>query len=147
MARIEQAIVIPAPLEDVFAFASDYRKWGDWFEGVSEFTPITTITEGNGARYAYKARLLGISVGVETEIHDFRRNEGWKGVATKGVAAQTFWTFRPEGDGTRFTYALEYDLPIPLLGPLVDSMFMKRQWKRIIAKSLENLNRQFIGGS
>jgi len=59
----------------VFAFASEWRTWPDWFEGVSDFRPTTEVLRGNGARYAYRARLMpGIWASVETEIHDFEED-------------------------------------------------------------------------
>jgi hypothetical protein len=95
------------------------------------------------ARYAYRARVMGFSAPVETEIHDFVRNRGWTGVSTKGIAARTYWTFEPIGDATKFTYAMEYQMPIPLLGPLLDSWFARPQWQKIVERSLNNLKRHF----
>jgi uncharacterized membrane protein len=144
MARLERSIVIQVPVEEVFAYAADWQKWSDWFEGVSDFKPTTQITQGNGARYAYKARMMGVSAKVETEVHDFVKNRGWTGVATRGMPHRTRWIFEPEGGGTKFTYVLEYRLPVPLVGPLVDSLFMQPQWERIVEKSLENLKKHFF---
>ncbi len=39
MARIETTTLIKAPLPQVFKFVSDWQKWADWFEGVSDFKP------------------------------------------------------------------------------------------------------------
>jgi len=144
MTRIEHSVIIQAPVEQVFSYAADYQKWTEWFEGVSDFKATTPVTQGNGARYAYKARLMGVPASVETEIHDFVYNGGWTGVATKGMPHRTHWVFKPVGDGTKFTYALEYHLPVPLLGSLLDSLFMKPQWDRIIQKSLNNLRQHFL---
>ena len=69
MTRIERSIFIPAPVKNVFNYATDWRKWSEWFEGVSDFRPTTAVTKGSGARYGYKARIMGISAKVETEIH------------------------------------------------------------------------------
>lgn len=143
MTRIESSIDIAAPVEEVFAFASDWKHWEDWFEGVSDFRPTTAVEQGSGARYAYKARMMGISVNVETEIYDFVQNAGWRGVATKGIPHKTYWIFEPVGNSTKFTYALEYKLPLPLVGFLLDSLIMKLQWDRIISNSLKNLRDHF----
>jgi len=62
MTHIEQSVIIPAPVEQVFSYAADYRTWTEWLQGVSEFKATTAITQGNGARYAYKARVIGLSV-------------------------------------------------------------------------------------
>ena len=144
MTRIESCVQIPAPVNDVFPYVSDYRKWEEWFEGVSDFKPTTNTTKGNGTRYAYKAKMMGLSVNVETEIFDYIENRGWKGKATKGMPHTTLWIFEPEDNGTKFTYSLEYEINIPLIGNWLDNKFMKPQWERIIGNSLENLKKMFI---
>lgn len=129
-------------MDKVFNYASDYQKWQEWFEGVSNFKPTTESTKGNRTRYAYKAKMMGFIVGLETEIHDFVENKGWTGVSTKGMPHQTFWNFESVDSGTKMTYALEYALDIPLIGKWLDNAFIKPQWEKIISKSLEiyNLN-------
>jgi hypothetical protein len=143
MTRIGASAIVPAVPEDVFRYASDWQKWSDWFEGVSEFRATTEVTRGNGARYAYKARLLGLDAEVETEITDFIEGRGWKGVARKGIPHTTYWLFEPVDGHTRFTFAQEYRIPIPILGELLDVALVRRQWRRIIAASVENLRRHF----
>src|SRR3990172_5637720 len=143
MTRIESSIDIAAPIDEVFAFASDWKHWEDWFEGVSDFRPTTAVEQGSGARYKYKARIMGISVRVETEIHEFVQNAGWRGVATKGMPHKTYWKFESMGNSTKFTYALEYKLPLPLIGFLLDSLIMRPQWEKIIGSSLKNLRDRF----
>lgn len=145
MTHIEHTVLIQAPVEKVFSYAADYRTWSEWFEGVSDFKSTGTISQGNGARYSYKAQLLGVSAAVETEIHDFEVNRGWKGTATKGMPHRTQWIFERVDEGMRFTYILEYQMPVPLLGPILDSLFMKPAWKKLIQKSLNNLAAHFRG--
>lgn len=145
MTRIERSVLINANIQDLFAYVSDYRYWSDWFEGTSGFRVTSEIERGSGAWYRYRAWLFGIPAIVETEIHDFVENGGWKGVSTRGMPHRTEWIFEPAGDQTRVTYALEYSIPVPLLGPVLDSMFMKRKWTTIIEKSLENLKIKFSG--
>jgi uncharacterized protein YndB with AHSA1/START domain len=144
MTYIEYSVTIEAPIERVFNYAADYQKWSEWFEGVSDFKPTTKINQGNGARFAYRVRVMGFSAAVETEIHDFVRNKGWTGVSTKGLAARTHWTFEPIGDATKFTYTMEYQMPIPLLGTLLDSWFARPQWQKTVERSLNNLKRHFL---
>jgi hypothetical protein len=81
-------------------YAADYQKWPSWFEGVSDFEATTSVTQGNGARYAYRARMMGVSATLETEVHDFQQNRGWRGVATRGMPHRTQWAFAPVAHGT-----------------------------------------------
>lgn len=145
MTRIERSVLINSDIRDLFAYVSDYRYWSDWFEGTSGFRVTSKKERGNGARYRYKAWLFGIPAIVETEIYDFVENAGWKGISTRGMPHRTEWIFEPDGDHTRFTYALEYRIPVPLLGPVLDSLFMKKKWTSIIEKSLSNLKIKFSG--
>jgi uncharacterized membrane protein len=139
MTRIERSVDIDAPVEDVFAFASDWKNWTKFFVGVSDFGVTTETQRGNGARYLYKASLMGMKAMVETEIHDFVENERWTGIATRGIPHKTHWLFKPVDGGTHFTYILEYRLPIPLIGGLLNCLFLRPQWEKILEKSLANL--------
>ncbi len=139
MFDVERSVRIQAPVEKVFEYASDWRRWSDWFEGVSDFQPTTGRLRGNGARFRYRARALGIALTVETEIRDFTENRGWMGVATRGLPHKTHWDFKASNGSTVFTYRLEYRLPVPLIGAVLHSLAMKREWTRIIERSLGNL--------
>jgi hypothetical protein len=143
MKRIEASVEINAPVVEVFAFASDWRRWEDWWKGVTKFRPTTEIERGNGTRYAHKSWVAGMTLNLETEIHDFAENVGWRGVATKGPPHRTQWVFEAKGDKTRLTYILEYDLPWPVLGSILDSVLMRRGWQRRLERSLGNLKRHF----
>ena len=139
MSKIEGSVIVDTPIEKVFELASDWRRWPEWFEGVSDVIAIGDVDRGNGARYAYRVRVMGIPAKVETEIHNFVENEGWTGIGTKGLPHKTRWIFEAQGQTTKFTYILEYTVPLPLLGALLDRFLIRREWRRIIDKSLKNL--------
>jgi len=139
MTEIEKSVLIGAGVEKVFQFAADYRNWPKFFEGVSGFGAISETKRGNGTRFVYKAKMLGVNASVGTEIRDFVENKGWTGVSFKGMAHKTQWIFSEADGKTRFTYILSYRLPLPLLGGLLDRAFMKPAWERIIECSLRNL--------
>jgi len=143
MTKIEDSVVIDAPVDVVFGYASDWRRWPDWFEGISDVRSTSEVSRGTGARYAYRVRVLGLPASVETELHDFVEGQGWTGVGTRGLPHRTQWRFEAHGESTRFTYGLEYRLPPPLLGPVVDALFGEREWRGIIRRSLSNLQKHF----
>jgi uncharacterized membrane protein len=144
MIRVEHSVVIQAPVEQVFRYTADYQKWPEWYEGVSHVTPTTVVSYGNRAPYAYKVRVLTVSVTVETEIHDFVQNQGWTGISTGGIPHTTTWIFEPIGSTTKFTHAVEGHMPIPLLGSLCDSWFLRPQWIKIVRRSLNNLTQRVL---
>jgi len=48
MTRIEKSIVINKPVDEVFLYVSDWEKWSDWFEGVSDFRPTAKKRKETG---------------------------------------------------------------------------------------------------
>lgn len=142
MTRVEDTIVVPAPIREVFQYASDWQTWEHWFDGVSRFRPTSEITRGDGASYSYTARVFGIPSSVETEIRDFVEDKGWKGTARKGMAHTTTWAFESIGERTRVTCALEFHVSAPVFGALLDS-FLRYRWRQILDASLKNLRHHF----
>lgn len=144
MTKIEDSVIIDAPIEAVFAYASDWCRWPEWFEGLTDVRSTSEIVRGTGARYAYRVRVLGLPARVETELRDFEEGRGWTGVGTRGLPHRTHWRFETEGRSTRFTYGLEYRLPPALLGAVLDALLAKREWRGIIRRSLANLREHFL---
>jgi hypothetical protein len=143
MTKMSSTVEIRASLEDVWAYASDWRRWEEWWEGVSDFRPTTELCRGNGTRYRYRAWIAGVKLTLETEISEFVEKVGWRGSVTKGPPHRTQWIFEGDGPRTRLTYILEYSLPVPLLGGLLDSVIMRPGWQKRLDASLDKLKQHF----
>jgi uncharacterized membrane protein len=141
MTEIKRSILIKAPVEKVFKFASDYKKWPVFYEGVSDFKPITETTYGNGTRYVYKAKIFGMNATVGTEITQFKENEGWIGKSFKGFGHRTEWVFKKSNGNTEFTHGMRYKVPWYMGGKLSDIQLLKPAWIKIIETSLQNLKK------
>jgi len=68
MTEIKKSILINATVSKVFEFASNYQKWPEFFVGISDIRPITTITSDTGARFLYKVQLMGLKMTVGSEF-------------------------------------------------------------------------------
>ena len=111
MTEIKRNIIIEAPVNKVFEYAADYKNWSKFFEGVSDFKPITAVTRGSGSKYIYKAKALGMNITVGTEVQQFKENEGWIGKSFKGMEHSTQWIFEKSNSNTEFTFIQRYKLP------------------------------------
>lgn len=141
MTEIKRNIIIEAPVNKVFEYAADYKNWSKFFEGVSDFKPITPVTRGSGSKYIYKAKALGMNITVGTEVQQFKENEGWIGKSFKGMEHSTQWIFEKSNSNTEFTFIQRYKLPFYLGGKLFDKMFAEPVWINIIEHSLQNLKK------
>lgn len=143
MQRVEHTTIVDAPIDEVFAYASNWRLWSDWFHGFSDCRPLTEVERGDGAVYEYTMRALGFPFRLQTEIQNFTENTGWSGIGKKGVPHRTTWVFEASGDRTEFTYVAEYALPIPILGSVFCFLFFNPEWRRILKKSLDQFSAHF----
>ncbi len=139
MTEIKRSIKIEAPVSKVFEYASDYLNWPEFFKGVSDFKPITETTRGDGTRFTYKVKMMGMKVTVGTELQQFRENDGWIGKSFKGMEHKSQWIFEKSNGNTEFTYILSYKFP---MGRFLDNKFMQPTWIKIIESSLANLKRR-----
>src|SRR4030042_5855260 len=141
MTEIKKTIMIDAPVSKVFGYASNYLKWSEFFEGLSDVKPLTETTHDNGAKFIYRVKMMGMKVTVGTEFQQFKENEGWIGKSFKGLEHQTQWIFKDLNGSTEFTYIQKYVLPIYFGGKFIDKLFLQPTWIKIIDKSLQNLKR------
>ncbi len=144
MTTVASQVLIRVPLPEVFEVASDWRHWAEWFAGTSVFCPLGEPARGTGARYAYRARVLGMAWPVETEISDFVENSGWTGVSRRGPEHRTSWRFTAEGADTRFVFSMDYR--IPLLPGWLDRLLVRPMWQQLVEQSTRNLKRRLEAG-
>ena len=139
MTKVEASLEINKPVKQVFAYASDWKHWAEWREGVSDLKPTTETDRGNNTRYAYKALVGCLKFNLETEIHYFKENVGWQGIVRTGLPHKMQWQFENKASKTNVTYIIEYSPPWFLIGPLLNFFIIKPTWQRMVEKTLNNL--------
>jgi hypothetical protein len=143
MARIQKSIVIEVPVEEAFEFAVDWRNATRFYEGAFDLKPVTEKTKGNGARFTCKAKNpIAGGISYEVEYSDFVENVGWTATGVKGPRFVERWSFeRLDGrpGATRVIYDMSYDVPVPIVGRLIDVLASEPLWTKRVEKSLRNL--------
>ena len=141
MTRIEKSVIIGAPPDKVYAFATDWRNITRYFGYVHEINPATEKTAGEGARFAVRLKFLGRMMNSEWEFTEYVENEGITFITPlMGVRAIKRWRFIAEEDSTRVNFSLEYKL-WPVFGPLIDVLYIKGYWDKLSKKLVQNLKR------
>jgi len=130
LGEISKSIVIDASAEEVFEFTGDWRFF---------WQPTTEKTEGEGARFSYTTKELGIDFDIETEIIRVSLNEKrvWKTVSGADIEAQ--WFFEPLNGSTKTTYIIDYDLPIPIIANIIDVLLVRERREIWVEDMLQNL--------
>lgn len=130
MPRIESSIVIAAPRDAVMAVARDNESFPEFMADVRSLKVLEKSADGSRvvSDWVGVVPKFGTSIRwVEEDLWDdaagtctFRQLKGdYK--RFEGV-----WTFTPEGEGTtRFSSVVDYEIEIPLVGPLIKTIIKK----------------------
>lgn len=134
MPQIESSILIDAPREAVIATARDNEAFPEFMADVASLVVKERSEDG--------LRLITDWVGIvpkfgvkvrwsEEDIWDLEAGTcTFRQVSGDYKKFEGVWTFTAEGpNATRFTNVLDYELEIPLVGPLIQA---------IIKKTMEN---------
>jgi ribosome-associated toxin RatA of RatAB toxin-antitoxin module len=140
MPHIENEVTIAAPLARVYALAKDAESFPKFMPNVESVTVIERSADGSRA----VADWVGVAPEFKLKIR-WTEEDLWDDAAhvcrfrmLKGdySAYAGTWTFAalPDG-GTQFSSAFDYELEIPLIGPLL---------KKVIAKLMHGNTQEIL---
>ncbi|MER3483554.1 MAG: cyclase [Meiothermus sp.] len=125
MPIVQSELFIPKPPAEVYAAAKDLEGLKPYLKDVESLKVLEV--DGNHSKSDWVAVAMGKKVHwVEDEVwfDDELRNtfSSSQGDFDKYQGA---WNFRPEGDGTKVTLDLEYELNIPIFGGILQKLVLK----------------------
>lgn len=124
MATFTRSISIKAPVAEVFDYWKDPSNWPEVWPSMVAVNDLVLTPDGVGTSDAWVYKMAGVKLegtGVFTGFEPNRRIEQ----KTSGAIESRFvWTFEPEADGTWMTADVEYEIPIPVLGKLVEKFVL-----------------------
>lgn len=119
--HVERTFTVSKPIEDVFAYLSDFTNTEEWDPG----TVSTTRTSGDGGlgtTYANRSQFVGreVELAYETIGYDPPMFFACRGT-NKTATATDSMTFTRDGDRTQINYRADFDFRgvVKLLAPLV----------------------------
>ena len=128
MATSLKSISINAPVEKVFAFVENPANIPDLWPSLLEAKNIVMMENG-GYQYDWLYKMAGMKVEGSTKTVEYIKNEKIVDQTLKGVDSKFTWTFKPEQDTTNVTLGVEYTIPVPVLGRLAESVFVRQNEK------------------
>ncbi|MGH2376007.1 MAG: type II toxin-antitoxin system RatA family toxin [bacterium] len=122
MASVEASTVIRAPLDRVYALAKDVERFPQFMPDLESVTvlerlPGGTVTQWVGVVQGRKIRWI-----EEDEWDDVRHRCTFRQRSGDFSRYQGTWTFDAAPDGTHTRLAVDYELDIPLAGPLLSTL-------------------------
>jgi uncharacterized membrane protein len=141
MIKVQGSIVILKPVEQVFAFASNYENDPQWRAEVAQLRYSSSGPVKIGTQAVEVSRVVGQRLETTTEITQYEPNRKVVSKSVSGlVPIVTYREFETVPDGTRFTYVLEGDVSGVLLFRLLRPI-LARWYQGQIGAYLRKLKR------
>jgi uncharacterized protein YndB with AHSA1/START domain len=136
-------VSIDAPVERVWEKVMDARCLGQWVTTHDSVEGAVSGAAEEGTSFTQRLKLAGKGFKVRWLIveADAPRLARWRGEGPGGSAARVVYRLADEGDGTRFDYENEYELPGGILGKAAGALVSKAPARREARRSLANLKR------
>jgi len=121
MAATSVSIDVPAPPEEVWAVVTDLPRLGEWVTTHKAFPAPPPGAVGEGTTFEQEMAVAGASITINWTAQrvEAPRELVWEGKGPVGATATTRYLLEETGDGTRFTFDSEYELPGGPLGKVV----------------------------
>ncbi|MDR7484233.1 MAG: SRPBCC family protein [Armatimonadota bacterium] len=122
MPSVQASTVIRAPLERVYALAQDVERFPEYMPDLERVTVLErqdrrTVTQWVGVVQGRRIRWV-----EEDEWDDARWTCTFRQRSGDFARYEGQWRFEPTPEGTRTSLVVEYDLEIPLAGPLLGAL-------------------------
>ena len=124
MAKVEKTVTINAPVEKIFNYVSDPTNLPEFWPSLVEISDVKTLSNGGHSnRWVYK--MAGIRLQGTSEDVEYVKNQRLVSKTKGGTESTQTWSLHPVTGGTRVTFTVEYTVPIPVLGKVVEAVALR----------------------
>jgi len=143
MPTIARCVDIAVSAVQAFEFMADVSNLPKYHEGISDLHLLSDKSRGQGIQFGCKVDVprKGL-LDCEYEVTDFIDYILIAIKTTSGLKSEGIWHFaRMAGKNTktRITYTLNYQVPVPIIGGVIDRLFVRRVWTERVEHTMQNL--------
>lgn len=129
MPRIEQTILVHAPVEAVYAIARDVEAFPEIMDDLQSLTVLERSADGNRTVTEWVGLVRQFKMKLKWQQEDIwdpiRYRDDFKAIKGDVDELAGYWQFTQVDDGTKFESLVDYEINVPLVGPLVKSLIRK----------------------
>ena len=129
MKRLERSITINVAVEKVFNYITEAMNQIDWMPSMVAIKDVSGSGLGKSHRWTYK--MAGILLEGESTFTEHTPNKRVVLESKGGVKSTFTFDFEPHNDGTMLKLVIEYNIPIPVLGKIGETILLKRNEREI----------------
>lgn len=124
MLKVVKSIHVEAPTQAVFTYVADSARNPEWIPSLLDVRDVKG--QGLGKTYDWTYQMAGVNLTGTSEIVAWE--EGALVVSQSSGSVTSSWRHQiePEGDGTRYTLTVTYEIPAKLGGALSEALLRRR---------------------
>jgi carbon monoxide dehydrogenase subunit G len=138
MVRVEKSASIMAPVEKVFEYMADPKSNLDFLPGLIDVRDIHETENHIGTHFHWTYKMAGLRFEGETTVLEWVKNKRVVTQGKGGISSKWFFTFEPIDNGTALSIAVEYEIPLPVIGKLAEAV-IRKQNEREAELALSNI--------
>jgi carbon monoxide dehydrogenase subunit G len=123
MTLVTKKVVVDAPLERVFAYVNEPSTMAEWLPGMVEVREV--IGTGLGQQYEWTYKMAGLLLRGQSTVVELVANERAVHQSIGTIGSTWTYTVEPRDEGTALTVEVEYTVPVPVLGKLVERVAVR----------------------
>lgn len=135
MPKVESSIVINGDLDKVFALAKNIESFPEFMEDVKSVNVQERSADGNHTVVDWVGIVKEFKATMKWTEEDFwdEQAKTCKFSLVKGdfKTYSGLWTFTPVDGGTEFKSVIEYEYDVPMIGPLIKSLILKKMKQNV----------------
>jgi len=121
MASVRESVTIDKPVEHVFRYVTDPENWTRYVTSLTDVRELSPKTVGPGTAFVWEYRMLGMRFGGKGIVEEHEENRRFSMKMEGNFPIRETFEFTPEGDGTRLTFSIEYEIPNKVLSVVANS--------------------------
>jgi uncharacterized membrane protein len=138
MVKVEKSIALNAPVEKVFDYMTDPHSNMEIIPGMVDVRDIEETPDHIGMHFHWTYKMAGIKFDGETKVLEWEKYRRVVTESTGGVRSRWSFTYEPAPSGSTLTIAVEYEVPLPILGKLAEAV-VRRQNEKELELTLSNV--------
>lgn len=147
MSHVKVQQLIPASQMEVFRYATDPNTLSTQLEDSIDLKWINTGTQLQvGAEYSFIMKRMGIEQPVRYRVDRYAVGSNLTYHQLEGIFYSWVHTMKFEdhaGGSTLVTDLVDYEMPLGLMGRVVDDVWWRKDLKRILNKRLDFIKNHF----
>lgn len=129
MPRIELSYLIDAPVEKAYEVARDVESFPEIMDDLQSLTVLERSEDGNRTVTEWVGLVRQFSMKLKWQQEDIwdpiRHRDEFRALKGDVDEMSGYWQFTEENGQTRFESLVDYEINVPLVGPLVKNIIKK----------------------